>query len=144
MAFSTWLAAHTPGWPIFLAATTFLSVSVAVARARGRGAWTPWLFLGTWVAGVLALYLSFGVDRFRSYAPRLWAGQLLALALAVLVPLLIVLGLLALWARRDAPPRWLRGAVVAAVLGAAAMTAAPTLSTWVHEALKGWIALDHR
>ena len=32
MAFSTWLAAHTPGWPIFLAATTFLSVSVAVAR----------------------------------------------------------------------------------------------------------------
>ena len=144
MAFSTWLAAHTPGWPIFLAATTFLSVSVAVARARGRGRWTPWLFLGTWVAGVLALYVSFGVDRFRSFAPRLWAGQLLALALAVLVPLLIVLGLLALWARRDAPPRWLRGAVVAAVLGAAAMTAAPTLSTWVHEALKGWIALDHR
>jgi hypothetical protein len=144
VAFSNWLAAHTPGWPIFLAATTFLSASVPAARARGRGAWVPWLFLITWVAGVLALYVSFGVDQFRRFAPRMWAGQLLALALAVLVPLLIVLGLLALWARRQAPPRWLRGAVVAAVFGAAAMTTAPMLSTWVHEALKHWIALDNR
>lgn len=144
MVFSNWLAAHTPGWPIFLAATTFLSVSVAVAHARDRGAWVPWLFLTTWVAGVLALYVSFGVDRFRSFASRLWAGQLLALALAVLVPLLIVLGLLVLWARRKAPQRWRRGAVVAAVCGAVAMTAAPALSTWMHEALKNWIALDDR
>ena len=139
-----WIMAHTLEWPIFLAATTLLSFTVALAWARNRRRWILGLFLGVWCAGVLAIYIPLGYMRLLSYAPHLWSAQLATLALIMAVPLLLVLLTLALWMHRDPSRTWRSGAVSAAIVGALAMTLAPTISRWMLHLFNTWIVLDRR
>lgn len=143
MLMRDWIAVHTQGWPIFVAAATVLSVTAAWARARNRTRWIPWLFFGAWGASVLAFYIYLGLGRFSGYARHLWSAQLATLAIITVVPLLLVLLTLRLWMRRDAAQQaWRSGAALAALVGAVAMTLAPTLSGWMLRLLHSWIALD--
>ena len=139
-----WISVHTQGWPIFLTATTLLSVSAAWARARGRSSWTWWLFWGVWGAAVLALYVQLGVHRFSGYARHLWSAQIATLALITLVPLVLVLMTLWLWTGRNLVGKaWRGGAAMAAVVGAMGMLFAPALSGWMFHLLQSWVAQDH-
>ena len=143
MAVHSWIASHANGWPVFLAATVLLSVGAASARARRHPGQVKWWFLGTWWAAVFALSVDFGINRLRGYAPHLWSAQVGALALATALPLLLVLLVLALWMRGSRTQAWQSGASLSTVIGMAAMTAAPMLSTWMFHALHSWMALDH-
>ena len=135
---SAWIAAHTQGWPIFLATTAGLSVTAAVAHARGRSSRVPWLFLAAWVLGVAAFYVTSHLDRQRVGWPRMWSGQLLTIAVAVGVPLILVVVVLALYARRP-QTRWPLVAAIAAAIGASSMVLMPTVSLWMFDRLRDWI-----
>ena len=135
---SAWLTAHTQGWPIFLATTAGLSAAAAVAYARGRSSRVPWLFLAAWILGVAAFYVTTHLDRQRVGWPRMWSGQLLTIAVAVGFPLILVVVVLALYARKS-QTRWPRAAGVATAIGAASMALAPTISQWMFHLLLDWI-----
>ena len=135
---AAWLTAHTQGWPIFLAATAGLSATAANAHARGRSSRVPWLFLGVWLLGVLAFYVTTQLDRLRVGSPRMWGGQLLTIVVAVGVPLILVIAVLGLYARTK-HAHWWRAAGMAAVIGAAAMMLAPMLSRGIFHLLFHWI-----
>ncbi len=142
MSVSPWVNAHTQGWPVFLAVAVGFAAATAVAYARGRLERIPWIFLVAWLGGVAGLYVMLHLGRLRTATPRLWVGELVVITLAVLVPLVILLVVLAVW-RRAVRGRWTLGAVVAGMAGTLAMTLSPAVSMGTWRLLRDWIMAGH-
>ena len=141
---TSWLEAHSPGWPIFLSTIVVLSVAAAVASARGRRAHIPWWWLAAWLGGIAAFYVTTHLDRQRIGWPRMWGGQLLTIAVTVALPLVAVVAVLSLWGRRRVPGRWALGSGVAAAVGAVVMLLAGSISLWMFGLLQRWIMAGRR